>query len=182
MERTVSDLAFITDGTAAAIFFIAGLVDAGVNHCPNEGCFAKNEVTAYNSFAVGTTHFQENEVGGEFYFRRETAHADGPFQRVWSVSASSDGELWAGIGHAYTVSNRRDNLFLTLNAMTGLYEEGSGVDLGGPIEFRSGIEVGYKNKQGVKMSLSVDHRSNLGIYSDNPGLETVQFRVSIPTK
>ena len=76
----------------------------------------------------------------------------------------------------------KQNLFLQLNAMTGLYEEGSGVDLGGPIEFRSGLSVGYQNKAGVRMSLSIDHRSNLGIYSDNPGLETVQFRVSIPTK
>ena len=182
MERTVSDLAFITDGTAAAIFFIAGLVDAGVNHCPNEGCFAKNEVQSYNSLAVGTTHFQENEVGEEFYFRREMDHADGPFQRVWGVSATSVGELWAGFGHSYTITNRKDNLFASLNVMTGLYEEGSGVNLGGPIEVRSGLEIGYKNRQGVKMSLSVDHRSNLGIYSNNPGLETVQFRVSIPTK
>ena len=64
--------------------------------------------------------------------------------------------------------------------MTGLYEEGDGVDLGGPIEFRSGLAIGYINKAGVKMSLSVDHRSNLGIYSSNPGLETVQFRVAFP--
>ena len=178
----MSDLAFLTDGTAAVVFLVAGLIDAGVNHCPNEGCFAKNEVQAFNSFSVGTTHFQENEVGEEFYFRRETSHADGPFQRVWGLSASSDGELWAGIGHAYTLSTRNDRLFLQLNAMTGLYAEGGGVDLGGPIEFRSGISVGYQNKKGVRMSLSVDHRSNLGLYSDNPGLETVQFRVSIPTK
>ena len=182
MEQNVSDLAFITDGTAAVVFLVAGLIDAGVNHCPNEGCFAKNEVQAYNSLSFGNTYFQEGEVGEEFYFRRETARADGPFQRIWGISASTDGELWAGVGHAYTITNRKQNLFLQLNAMTGLYEKGSGVDLGGPIEFRSGISVGYQNKVGVRMSLSVDHRSNLGIYSDNPGLETVQFRVSIPTK
>ena len=178
----MSDIAFITDGTVAVIALVAGLIDAGVNHCPNAGCFAKNEVQAYNSFSVGNTYFQENEIGEEFYFRRETRRADGPFQRVWGVSASSDGELWAGMGHAYTLSNRQQNLFLQLHAMTGLYEEGDGVDLGGPIEFRSGLSVGYQNKTGVRMSLSVDHRSNLGIYGDNPGLETVQFRVSIPTK
>lgn len=177
----MSDLAFITDGTAAVVFLIAGLIDAGVNHCPNQGCFAKNDVQAYNSFSVGTTHFQESEVGEEFYFRRETGRADGPFQRVWGVSASTDGELWAGIGHAYTVSLPWKNFHFQVNAMTGLYAEGSGVDLGGPIEFRSGFSVGYVNNTGVRMSLSIDHRSNLGIYSENPGLETVQFRVSIPT-
>jgi len=34
----------------------------------------------------------------------------------------------------------------------------------------------------VRMSVGVDHRSNAGLYSNNPGLETVHFRVSIPTK
>ena len=176
----MSDLAFITDGAAAVAFLIAGLVDAGFNHCGNGGCFAKNEVQAYNSVSAGQTVFQENSVGREFYFRRSTRHADGPFQRIWGVSATDDGELWAGLGHSWTLTNRRQNLFMEFHAMTGLYEQGSGVDLGGPIEFRSGVEVGYQTPKGMRISLSVDHRSNLGIYEDNPGLETVQIRFSLP--
>ncbi|MDR9454072.1 MAG: acyloxyacyl hydrolase, partial [Wenzhouxiangella sp.] len=96
-------------------------------------------------------------------------------------SASSDGELWAGIGHVYTLTTRQD-LFLQLHAMTGLYEAGDGVDLGGPVEFRSGLEVGYQADNGMRLSLGIDHRSNAGIYGTNPGLETVHVRVSIPTK
>ena len=178
----MSDLAFITDGAFGVVFLIAGLIDAGVNHCPNEGCLAKNDVQAYNSFSVGTTTFQESEVGEEIYFRRDTGVATGPFQWIYGASATSDGELWAGVGQALTYSTRNDRFYTQLHAMAGLYERGSGVDLGGPIEFRSGIEFGYQNKAGTRMAISFDHRSNAGLYSDNPGLETVQFRVSIPTK
>ena len=178
----MSDLAFITDGTFGVLFLLAGLIDAGVNHCGNEGCLAKNDVQAYNSISVGTTTFQENEVGEEIYFRRDTGVASGPFQWIYGASATSDGELWAGLGQALTYSTRNDRFYTQLHSMIGLYEKGSGVDLGGPIEFRSGVEFGYQNKVGTRLAISFDHRSNSGIYSLNPGLETVQFRVSIPTK
>lgn len=179
---SMSDLAFITDGTVAVIGLIVGLIDMTANHCPNEGCLAKREVQSYTGISVGDTVFQENTVGEEVYLRRDTRHAYGPFQLIYGLSATSDGELWAGVGQAYTWTNRRENMFVQLHAMAGLYEEGSGADLGGPIQFRSGVEVGYQNKMGVRMSLGVDHRSNAGLYSSNPGLETVHFRVSIPTK
>ena len=178
----MSDLAFVTDGTVAVIGLIAGLIDMGVNHCPNQGCLAKNEVQAYSSVALGETVFQENSVGEEIHFRRDTRHAFGPFQTIYGFSASSDEELWGGVGQAYRMSTANDSLFLQFHAMAGLYEEGSGVDLGGPIQFRSGVEVGYQAPRGMRVSLGVDHRSNAGIYTDNPGLETWHLRVSIPTK
>jgi len=52
--------------------------------------------------------------------------------------------------------------------------------LGGPVNFRSGIEIGMETRTGVRYALSYDHRSNLDFYGSNPGVETVQFRVSIP--
>ena len=74
----------------------------------------------------------------------------------------------------------RSGLYTELHAMTGLYFDNGGFDLGGPIEFRSGIELGYETRHGWRMALLYDHRSNAGIYEDNPGIETVQVKVSIP--
>jgi hypothetical protein len=54
------------------------------------------------------------------------------------------------------------------------------VDLGGPIEFRSGIEVAYHMENGMRLGLGWDHRSNLEIYARNPGVEMVHVRLSIP--
>ena len=177
----MSDLAFITDGTIAVLTIVAGLVDMGVNYCPNDGCLTRNDVQSYASISAGNTYFQENEASQEIYFRRDTSIANGPFQLIYGFSATNDGELWGGVGTAYTITNRLQNLYIQGNVMTGVYAQGDGVDLGGPIEFRSGLEIGYRTPKGVRLGLSVDHRSNAGIYSNNPGLETVQFRVSIPT-
>ncbi|OZA01556.1 MAG: hypothetical protein B7Y02_17545 [Rhodobacterales bacterium 17-64-5] len=58
--------------------------------------------------------------------------------------------------------------------------QGDGPDLGGPVEFRSGVEIGFIANNGLRFGLSYDHRSNGGIYEDNPGLETVQLRLSVP--
>ena len=54
-------------------------------------------------------------------------------------------------------------------------------DLGGPVEFRSGLELGYESDRGWRIGLGFDHRSNAGIESRNPGLETVHLRLSVPT-
>ena len=64
--------------------------------------------------------------------------------------------------------------------MTGLYSLKTGVDLGGPIEFRSGIDVAYQLENGMRLGLGWDHRSNLEIYERNPGVEMVHSRLPIP--
>jgi len=50
------------------------------------------------------------------------------------------------------------------------------------LKFRSGVELGYVAKNGARIGLSYDHRSNADINSYNPGLETFQLRVSFPTR
>ena len=52
--------------------------------------------------------------------------------------------------------------------------------MGGPIEFRSGIELAYRLENGLRLGLGWDHRSNLEIYPSNPGVEMVHLRLSIP--
>ena len=38
-------------------------------------------------------------------------------------------------------------VYAQLHAMPGLYADNGGFDLGGPMEFRSGIELGYENRE-----------------------------------
>jgi hypothetical protein len=93
--------------------------------------------------------------------RRDTKVAHGPFQNVHGLSISDTGDVWAEIGHAYTIDTPINRVDVQLHAMTGLYSRGTGVDLGGPIEFRSGIEVAYHMENGMRLGLGWDHRSNL---------------------
>lgn len=178
----MSDLLGISDGTFGVIGLVFGLIDMGINHCPNEGCLAKNHVQAYNTVSIGETYFQQSKTGEEIYYRRDTGKANGPFQHIWGFSLSNDGEAWVGAGQSWTQPYFNQRGYIQLHAMTGLHENGSGADIGGPIMFRSGIEVGYQAKNGTRIGFGFDHRSHLQIHGDNPGLETIHFRVSVPTR
>ena len=178
----MSDLAVVTDGTFAVVGLVLGLINMGVNHCPNDGCLAENEVTPYLGLSVGDLVFQERSVGEEIYIRRQTGLARGPFQLTYGASVTDEGGLWVGIGSTTTYTTPNERWYAQFHAMPGLYARGGDEDLGGPIEFRSGIELGYRNRAGVRVGLGADHRSNAGLYGDNPGIETVHVRVSIPMK
>ena len=55
----------------------------------------------------------------------------------------------------------------------GLFESGDGKDLGGAVEFRSGLEVSRRAGRAGWLGLSYAHLSNAGLYDDNPGEESV---------
>ena len=176
----MSDLAVVTDGTFAVVGLILGLINMGINHCPNAGCLAENKHTPYLGLSIGDLVFQKKHVGEEIFIRNQTSIARGPFQFTYGASVTDDGGLWLGIGHTTTYSSPSDRWYAQFHAMPGAYARGGDVALGGPIQFRSGIELGYQNREGVRIGLGADHRSNAGIYTSNPGVETVHFRVSIP--
>jgi hypothetical protein len=111
--------------------------------------------------------------------RRDTSLAYGPFQVIYGLSLTDDNDGWIGVGQSWDTTFGAG--YLEFHAMPGLYVQGDGVDLGGPIEFRSGVELGYEARNGMRIGLGYDHRSNAGIYDSNMGLETVHLRVSIPT-
>lgn len=69
---------------------------------------------------------------------------------------------------------------LTPSFAPGYYYEGDGKDIGGPIEFRSQIELSYRFDDRSRLGLSFNHISNAGIYDRNPGTETVAITYAIP--
>jgi len=63
---------------------------------------------------------------------------------------------------------------LGLSFAPGVYSAGA-VDLGGPLEFRSGIALGAEVADEVRASVGLYHLSNGGLYSINGGSESVLF-------
>ena len=51
----------------------------------------------------------------------------------------------------------------------GLWDSGDGLDLGGPVEFRSSIELFTELTERSRLGLTFYHLSNAGLYEDNPG-------------
>jgi lipid A 3-O-deacylase len=167
------------DGTMAALVLGAALLDMGFAHCPT-GCLAPGETPARWSISTGAAIFQDDGRGAEIYIRRDAGVRFGPFQPTVGASLTSEGAAWVGGGALYTLQGPQA-IYLQGHIMPGLYRPGGGgPDLGGSLQFRSGLEVGYETASGLRLGLAVDHRSNAEFYGDNPGLETVQFRVSFP--
>lgn len=58
---------------------------------------------------------------------------------------------------------------LTPHTAAGLYTDGNDSDLGGPIEFRSGIDLSWQVSPELALFASYSHISNASIYDENPG-------------
>ena len=171
----------MADGTFAALLFIIGLTDMSVNHCGTEaGCLGRSETTPRLAFSAGEVLERRADPAAELYLRYDLGRKRGPFGNAAGLSVGENGETWVGFGSTYTHHFGRSGAYAELHSMPGLYFDNGGFDLGGVVAFRSGLELGYETRQGWRMALSYDHRSNAGIYDENPGVETVQFRVSIP--
>ena len=171
----------MADGTFAILMFVVGLTDMNRNYCGTEtGCLGRTETQSRFAISAGEFDERTSPSNREIYLRYDLGHRNGPFGHAIGFSVADQGETWIGAGQTYLWQPDRSRFYTELHAMTGIYFENGGADLGGPIEFRSGIEIGYENRAGWRYALSYDHRSNADIYSPNPGVETYMFRVSVP--
>lgn len=171
------------DGRLALIFLAVGLTDMTANDCAT-GCLARMPVQQAVSLSFGNVIFQEKSIGREMYMRYDMGASFGPFQPAVGMSVTDNNDIWVGLGATHTTRfwDRPSGAggYAQLHFMPGVYTQGFGPNLGHPVEFRSGAEIGYQAKNGTRVGVSLDHRSNGDISSVNPGLETLQLRVSIP--
>jgi hypothetical protein len=165
----------------ALIVVALGLIDMNANYCAT-GCLAAREVAPRTALSAGTLVFRDDLAGEEIYLRRESARAFGPFGLGYGISATSNGAVWAGAGIIHTIAFPGSRTYFQSHFMPGVYIRGDGIDLGGPVNARAGVEFGWESRDGVRVGLSIDHRSHGGIFDRNPGLETVQLRVTFPTR
>ena len=173
----------MSDGTFAVLTFVLGLTDMGLNYCGTEtGCLGRTPVSPRIAVSAGEWVDRTASSQGEVYLRYDLGRKRGPFGTSVGLSVAEEGETWIGFGTTYSFQLGRDGFYGELFSMPGLYADNGGFDLGGDIQFRSGIELGYENRQGWRYALTYDHRSNADLESRNPGVETVQFKVSVPLK
>ncbi len=116
------------------------------------------------------------EAGIEYRFR----------PRVWGLvpamggAATGDGAFWAyaGLRRPFRLGT---GWRLVPGFAVSFYEEGStGKDLGGPVEFRSILELSRRLAGGSSLGLAVHHLSNSGFYDDNPGSNSVILTWAFP--
>jgi len=173
----------MADGTFAAALVLLGLTEMGASYCgTEEGCLARSDVEPRLSVSVGEVLKRQAMPASELYLRRDLGRNFGPFGTATGFSLGENGEFWAGYGATLTYDFWGSPFFVELHFIPGIYTDNGGFDLGGPTEFRSGIEFGIKTHSGWRLGIGYDHRSNGGIFTKNPGIETVHLRMGVPDR
>lgn len=171
------------DGRLALLFFVIGLTDMKTNDC-DTGCLARTPAQEAISLSFGDVIFQDKSIGSEAYLRYDLGTSFGPFQPAMGLSVTDTNDVWVGFGATHTTRfwDRPSGTggYAQLHFMPGVYAQGTGPNLGHDVEFRSGAEIGWQARSGLRVGVSFDHRSNGDISNVNPGLETLQLRVSVP--
>lgn len=103
----------------------------------------------------------------------------GIFKPMVATFGSTNGSFWIGAGIAADLY-LGDHIVLTGSIAPGFYEQGSGKNLGYPLEFRSQIEVGYRFADHSRLTLGFNHISNCCIGDINPGVEIATVNYYLP--
>jgi hypothetical protein len=96
------------------------------------------------------------------------------------ANVNSDGDFYGYGGFNWDLPLGKTPFVFTPNFMVGGWHHDEGKDLGGPIEFRSGLELSYEMPNTQRVGVAFNHISNASIYDRNPGAETILINYSIP--
>ncbi len=99
---------------------------------------------------------------------------------ILGAFGTSDGSAYAYAGLNWDITILPQQLYLIPNFAVGAYRKGGGRDLGGTLEFRSGIELDYQFTNQHRLGVALNHLSNASIYDRNPGEESVLVTYSVP--
>ena len=96
-----------------------------------------------------------------------------------SFGTGTHHEFYAAAGVLLNLELGRDWV-LTPSFGGGYYNASSGLDLGFDAEFRTGVELAKRFRNGHRLGLSLAHLSNGSLSDKNPGTETLGLVYSFP--
>jgi hypothetical protein len=71
-------------------------------------------------------------------------------------------------------------LVIQTTAAVGYYENGEGIDMGFPVEFRLSLALQYQFRNLCRLGVEFAHISNANLSTHNPGTESVSVILQIP--
>jgi lipid A 3-O-deacylase len=160
-----------------SLLILALALPAGLSTAPP----ARAQEPAYVSLSAGAFNLRSAsrpELGGEVRF---SAHRFAWLPRfipalspVTGGFVNSKGGFYVYAGLRCDIPLRAAPWELSIQFAPGVYSAGSGgFKLGGPVEFRSGIEVSRQLGDRDRVGLMLFHISNAHIYVHNPGSESL---------
>ncbi len=135
-----------------------------------------------SSIRVGVSYFDiagRHEDGSalEFGYRSEKPRL-GPIGPEVGALLASDGTMFGFVGLRLSLPVW-GRLTMALGLGAGAYDAGSSVDLGSALEFRSGLEAGFRLSEDHGFLLTLYHLSNAGLGERNPGVEVLGLGYSV---
>jgi hypothetical protein len=118
--------------------------------------------------------FETAEVGIGYRFPTDWCLGLGPNVGAF-LTADGSYYLYAGTDQRISIGR---SWFIDVITSVGFYEAGDGKDIGGELEFRSGIAVGRRLQGGSRVSFGFFHLSNSSYYRRNPGVNSLLLRWS----
>ena len=87
------------------------------------------------------------------------------------VTADGAGYFYTGVQAQYKIGK----INLTPSFTPGIYEKGSGKDLGHAIEFKSEVQLSLNLLENSQFGMSYNHISNASLGDKNPGANSYMF-------
>jgi hypothetical protein len=87
--------------------------------------------------------------------------------------------IYAGIVFPFRIFK---GLYINCSFAPTLWCRRDGIDLGYPLEFRTGVEVAWTYNSKIRLGIEFTHLSNAGIALENPGSENLAVFIGIPIK
>jgi hypothetical protein len=116
-------------------------------------------------------------AGGEVIFAPRRVHflpkLVPPLAPVGGLLVASRGSLYVYGGVLFDIPLGKRWVAIPGFAAGMYHRGGSGQNLGGPLEFRSSIELAYETGDSSRLGLRLSHLSNGGFYGRNPGTESL---------
>ncbi|MEM9578921.1 MAG: acyloxyacyl hydrolase [Pseudomonadota bacterium] len=131
---------------------------------------------------LGVDNIDEDGASEAVAFQLEY-HLDPIRQYAWGSVAlmgvaetDEDEDIYIGAGMSL-VWDVSPAWFVESSVAAGYYDAGSdGLDLGGEVQFRTLLGVGYRLSEASRISLAIDHLSNAGLEDENPGRNALHLR------
>ncbi|MEC9347947.1 MAG: acyloxyacyl hydrolase [Pseudomonadota bacterium] len=93
------------------------------------------------------------------------------------VNLERAGHVYAGVVADFFVT---DNFVISPSFAPGIYMQGASKDLGYLLEFRSQLEFAWRFDSGMRIATSINHISNAGLGTKNPGVESLALSLVFP--
>lgn len=131
------------------------------------------------SVVVGSGVDPDGGGGVVLEYHRSGEFSGAVTQWPWATALrfDADSDFWVGVGlhKQFDISGP---FFFEASFMPGYYNP-EDTDLGGNIHFRSLVGLGLQLAGDSALSISIDHLSNGGLTTNNPGSELVTMRYTI---